>query len=76
MSQKLNKSECAAAIAHLIAPNDPDEQARLKRHHMSRSIEQVRESLNRQRAIAATTKREIHLHCQVSGLPRFERKTR
>lgn len=73
---KNTKSEYATAIARLIAPNDPDEQARLRRHHMSRSIEQVRESLNRQRAIAQVSQREINLHCQVSGLPRFEGKSR
>ena len=42
-------------------------------HQMSRPIAAVRETWERQTAIAAVTPREIARHCQTAGLPGFKR---
>jgi len=59
----MTKQQMAEKIARTIGESDA-EQYSIYRHHMSRPIAAVRESLARQTAIASVTRREIERHCQ------------
>jgi hypothetical protein len=67
----MSKQQMAAALAKMLARGDRVEEARLYRHHMSRTVAQVRESYSRQVAVAGTTRGEINRNCQFAGLARL-----
>ena len=64
----MRKVEMAERLAKILANGDRREETRIYRHHMSRTTDQVRESLSRWEAIDATTPEECAAHCQPYGL--------
>jgi hypothetical protein len=62
----MRKVEMAEWLAKQGANGDRKEETRIYRHHMGRTIDQVRESYQRQKAIAETSDAECRLHCDVS----------
>lgn len=71
MRARMTKADAINQLVLLLAPRDPAERHRLREHHARRDTRDVIESLDRQRAIMATTKAEMMTHCQLAGLPRL-----
>lgn len=62
----MRKVEMAEAIAKILANGDKREERRIYRHHMGRTMAQVRDSYDRWMAIESTSEAEIRRHCDVS----------
>lgn len=62
----MTKQQMAKRIAAMLANGNGREETRLYRHHMTRPVAAVRETLARTRAIAAVTPAEIRRHYDVS----------